>query len=64
MKRILVIVLALAALCAEGETVIERIDLIDRGYPHLEDTLAALGGRIKRTALQEVPYEPAIAPGL
>ena len=35
--------LAIAALGAEGETIIEHAELIDRGYDHLEDMLCALG---------------------
>ena len=35
--------LAIAALGAEGETIIEHAQLIDRGYDHLEDMLCALG---------------------
>lgn len=35
--------LAVAALAAEGETVIEHAELIDRGYERLEDMLCALG---------------------
>ena len=31
------------ALAAEGETVIEHAELIDRGYERLEDMLCALG---------------------
>ena len=41
--------LAIAALAAEGETVIEHAELIDRGYEQLEEMLCALGadaGRI------------------
>lgn len=40
--------LVLAALRAQGETVIEQVDLIDRGYAHLEETLTALGAKITR----------------
>ena len=39
-----------AALTAEGRSTIENIEHIDRGYPHLEKTLVALGARIKRIA--------------
>ena len=35
--------LAIAALAAEGETVIEHAELIDRGYERLEEMLCALG---------------------
>jgi len=40
--------LVLAALVAEGETHIERIYHIDRGYETIEEKLAQLGARIKR----------------
>ena len=35
--------LVVAALAAEGETRIGRVDLIDRGYEHIEQDLSALG---------------------
>ncbi len=37
-----------AALCAEGETTIENVEHIDRGYPNIENTLLKLGADIKR----------------
>lgn len=40
--------LVLAGLVARGETVIERIYHLDRGYEFLEDKLTALGAKIKR----------------
>ena len=40
--------LVLAGLFAKGETIVENIHLIDRGYAHLEDTLSALGAKIER----------------
>ena len=40
--------LVLAGLVAEGETVVDRIYHIDRGYQNIEEKLAALGGRIRR----------------
>ena len=40
--------LVLAALVARGETTIERIYHLDRGYERLEEKLTALGARIKR----------------
>ncbi|MCB5185629.1 UDP-N-acetylglucosamine 1-carboxyvinyltransferase [Methylobacillus gramineus] len=40
--------LVLAALVARGETVIERIYHLDRGYERLEDKLTQLGARIQR----------------
>ncbi len=40
--------LALAALVAESETVVDRIYHIDRGYECIEEKLAQLGARIRR----------------
>ena len=42
------IALLIAALCAEGRTVIRSIEQIDRGYEDIEAKLQALGARIKR----------------
>ena len=42
------IALLIAALCAEGRTVIRSIEQIDRGYENIEAKLQALGARIKR----------------
>ncbi len=42
------IALVIAALAAEGRSVIERVELIDRGYERLEERLRALGARIER----------------
>jgi len=41
--------LVLAALAARGETVIDRVYHIDRGYEKIEHKLAAVGARIRRT---------------
>ncbi len=41
--------LAIAGLCAEGETVVEHAELIDRGYERLEEMLCALGADMRRT---------------
>ncbi len=41
--------LILAGLVAQGETIVERIYHIDRGYDHIEEKLACLGARIRRT---------------
>ncbi|MCH8177695.1 MAG: UDP-N-acetylglucosamine 1-carboxyvinyltransferase [Proteobacteria bacterium] len=43
--------LILAGLVAKGETVVDRIYHIDRGYDHIEEKLAGLGAQIQR-----VPY--------
>ena len=40
--------LVLAALVARGETVIDRVYHIDRGYERIEAKLAAVGARIRR----------------
>jgi len=40
--------LVLAGLVAEGETLVDRIYHIDRGYDKIEEKLAALGARIHR----------------
>ena len=40
--------LVIAALAAEGETVIDRIYHLDRGYESLEQKLAAVGARVTR----------------
>ena len=40
--------LLIAALCAEGQSVIYNIDQIDRGYERIETKLQALGARIER----------------
>lgn len=42
------IALLIAALCAEGTTVIRNIVQIDRGYENIEAKLLALGAKIKR----------------
>ena len=48
--------LALAGLVAEGETIVDRIYHIDRGYECIEEKLAQLGARIRR-----VPGSSAMA---
>jgi len=40
--------LVLAGLVAEGDTLVDRIYHIDRGYEHIEEKLAALGAGIRR----------------
>ncbi len=42
--------LVLAGLVAKGETVIDRIYHIDRGYENIEEKLRGLGARIKRVS--------------
>ena len=40
--------LVIAALVAEGETIIDRVYHIDRGYEHIEEKLRNVGAEIKR----------------
>ena len=40
--------LAIAALTAEGETTIDRVYHLDRGYEKMEEKLTALGARVRR----------------
>jgi UDP-N-acetylglucosamine 1-carboxyvinyltransferase len=40
--------LVLAGLIAEGQTVIDRVYHLDRGYEHIEEKLAGLGAKIER----------------
>ena len=40
--------LILAGLVADGETTIDRIYHLDRGYERIEERLGALGARISR----------------
>jgi UDP-N-acetylglucosamine 1-carboxyvinyltransferase len=40
--------LVLAGLIAKGETVIDRIYHLDRGYEFIEQKLSVLGARIRR----------------
>jgi len=41
--------LVLAGLVAEGETVIDRVYHLDRGYECIEEKLSQLGARIRRS---------------
>jgi UDP-N-acetylglucosamine 1-carboxyvinyltransferase len=38
----------LAALCAQGTSVINNVGQIERGYERIDERLAALGARIQR----------------
>jgi len=42
--------LVLAGLAAEGETIVQRVHHLDRGYERLDDKLSRLGARIQREA--------------
>jgi len=43
----------IAALCAEGESVISNIEQIDRGYENIDARLRKLGAHIKRVTVEE-----------
>ncbi|MFK7758337.1 MAG: UDP-N-acetylglucosamine 1-carboxyvinyltransferase [Phycisphaerales bacterium] len=45
--------LVIAGLAAQGQTVINRVYHIDRGYEHMEDTLASVGASIRRANAEE-----------
>jgi UDP-N-acetylglucosamine 1-carboxyvinyltransferase len=40
--------LVVAALAADGETLVDRIYHLDRGYERMETKLAALGAQVER----------------
>ena len=42
--------LILAGLAAEGETIVNRVYHLDRGYEHVEEKLGAVGARIERVS--------------
>lgn len=44
--------LCLAGLAADGVTTVENVHYIDRGYEAIEHTLSALGGKVKRVAVE------------
>ena len=45
--------LIIAALCAEGQSVIRNIEQIDRGYEQIDSRLRSLGARIQRVTVEE-----------
>ena len=47
--------LVLAGLTAEGETIVNRIYHIDRGYECIEEKLSQLGGKIRRISVPDLP---------
>jgi UDP-N-acetylglucosamine 1-carboxyvinyltransferase len=53
--------LVLAALVADGETIIDRVYHIDRGYEHIEEKLRAVGAQIRRIG-EIFPKRAAAAP--
>ena len=42
--------LVLAGLAAEGETLVDRVYHLDRGYEHIEEKMAGLGADVERIA--------------
>ncbi|PYX08149.1 MAG: UDP-N-acetylglucosamine 1-carboxyvinyltransferase [Acidobacteria bacterium] len=54
--------LVLAALVAEGETIIDRVYHIDRGYEHIEEKLRGVGAQIRR--IGEILPKKAVAPAM
>lgn len=46
--------LIIAAIIAQGESRIDQIEIIDRGYENIEQKFLSLGANIKRVALKEV----------
>ena len=47
--------LLLAALAADGESVIGNVGQIDRGYERIDERLRELGAKIERVATEPVP---------
>ena len=45
--------LIIAGLVAEGETVVQRVYHVDRGYERLEDKFSQLGATIRRAAAED-----------
>ena len=43
----------LAALAAQGESVVDNIEMVERGYAHLEERLRGLGAKLKRINLND-----------
>ncbi|HLB86525.1 MAG TPA: UDP-N-acetylglucosamine 1-carboxyvinyltransferase [Terriglobales bacterium] len=54
--------LVLAALVADGETIIDRVYHIDRGYEHIEEKLRGVGAQIRR--IGEILPKRAVAPAV
>jgi UDP-N-acetylglucosamine 1-carboxyvinyltransferase len=54
--------LVLAALVADGETIIDRVYHIDRGYENIEEKLRAVGAQIRR--IGEILPKKAMAPAV
>jgi UDP-N-acetylglucosamine 1-carboxyvinyltransferase len=55
--------LVLAALVAEGETIVDRVYHMDRGYERFEEKLIGVGAQIQRLGNVFAPREPAAIAG-
>ncbi|MFM7808211.1 MAG: UDP-N-acetylglucosamine 1-carboxyvinyltransferase [Planctomycetota bacterium] len=56
--------LVMAGLAAEGETIVNRVYHLDRGYHRMEETLNALGARVERLKEEKpAPVEGEVARG-
>ena len=53
--------LVLAALVADGETIIDRVYHLDRGYEHIEEKLKGVGAEIRRVG--DIFPKRAASPG-
>jgi len=56
--------LVLAGLVADGQTDIDRVYHIDRGYENIEEKLGQLGARIRRTGRGPDSPIPLLQPTL
>src|SRR5436190_13364223 len=54
--------LVLAALVADGESIIDRVYHIDRGYEHIEEKLRGVGAQIRR--IGEILPKKATSPAV
>ncbi len=55
--------LVLAALVAEGETIVDRVYHMDRGYERIEEKLIGVGAQIQRLGNVFTPREPVVVAG-
>jgi len=55
--------LVLAALVAEGETIVDRVYHVDRGYERFEEKLIGVGAQIQRLGNVFAPREPVAIAG-
>lgn len=55
--------LVLAALVADGQSVLDRVYHMDRGYEHIEEKLRGVGARIERVGNVPVVQPDEVAAG-